>query len=335
MILESKMGEKYNPKDAASLRKHALQIAALLEVPPFPPIVYIEPTNACNLKCIICPRSTMTRKIGSMDISLFDKILDDITELGPSEIRLFNFGEPLLYKDLPLMVKKCNELGLKASFQTNGLLLNKDIMLALLEAGLDYLGVSVNALTEEEYAIIREGNSLVELREKVKLAKTLAKEMNKPLHIHVNAHIIKDDQDARKSDFTKFVAFWHDIADTLSISGISLFDKIEYLKGGTKQKAILKQLPKKPDAEFKCTEPFDRVIIKWDGTATVCCADFDAKYVVGNLAKQSLKEIWHGEAFEAIRKIVKTRNYSLHPLCSDCPNLYSGQFSIVFARNKK
>ena len=40
------------------------------------PVIYnIETTNACNMRCIFCPRTTrMTRDIEHLDESLFEKV---------------------------------------------------------------------------------------------------------------------------------------------------------------------------------------------------------------------------------------------------------------------
>ena len=42
-----------------------------------PAIYFIEPTNACNLSCIMCPNAKLSNKY-FMDFDLFRKIVDDI-----------------------------------------------------------------------------------------------------------------------------------------------------------------------------------------------------------------------------------------------------------------
>src|SRR4030067_549370 len=44
---------------------------------PFITGITIEVTNSCNLKCKVCPTTTMKRKKGLMDFGLFKKIIDE------------------------------------------------------------------------------------------------------------------------------------------------------------------------------------------------------------------------------------------------------------------
>ena len=51
------------------------------------PVIYnIETTNACNMRCEMCPRTTMmTRKVERLDSNTFSKIIDEIKPFTPEE----------------------------------------------------------------------------------------------------------------------------------------------------------------------------------------------------------------------------------------------------------
>jgi hypothetical protein len=51
------------------------------------PVVYnIETTNACNMRCEMCPRTTMmTRKTETLDQEIFEQIADQITPFSDEE----------------------------------------------------------------------------------------------------------------------------------------------------------------------------------------------------------------------------------------------------------
>ena len=71
----------------------------------FPIRFNIEPTNHCNLSCSMCPRE-LNRPFGYMDVSLFQKIIDESILYGKRLIITINKdGEPLLHPELPKMVK--------------------------------------------------------------------------------------------------------------------------------------------------------------------------------------------------------------------------------------
>ena len=76
-----------------------------LEVSSFPNMIHIEPTNHCNLKCVMCPQPRdMTREKGTMDIVLFKKLIDEL-KMTPAEfIYLHQFGESLLVNDVYEMI---------------------------------------------------------------------------------------------------------------------------------------------------------------------------------------------------------------------------------------
>ena len=301
-----------------------------MSFPSKPAIVYIEPTNACNCNCIICPRTNMTRRVGMMQMGLFRGIIDQLAAAGGADVRLFNFGEPLLHPQLPRMVRYCRDARLNVRFQTNGILLTDEMSAALLDAGLTYLGVSVNALTPEEYGVMRPGFAFDDVRDKVRRFKRAAMARGQDVHVHVNAHIVAEDRESRRDDIVRFAHEWGDSADSLSVSGISAYDGIEYPVPSSR--AATGAASCKPDEAVVCREPFDRLVIKWDGRATPCCADYDAVCVVGDLRTDSLLDVWNSSAMADLRRTVAERRYGESPLCRTCPKLRSTEFNIVMRK---
>src|SRR4030043_481203 len=57
----------------------------------------IGTTNLCNAACIMCPHSRL-KKMGTMDMKLYKKIIDNCERLKIKNITLSFFGEPLLDK---------------------------------------------------------------------------------------------------------------------------------------------------------------------------------------------------------------------------------------------
>jgi len=323
---------EWEPAWIAGLKTLANKLAEQQLVPFFPPIVYIEPTNACNCRCIICPRRHMTRPLGYMDMDVFRKIIDDIAGQGPSDIRLFNFGEPALHPELAEMIRYCRQKGLNARFQSNGLLLKEKLIGALLDAGLDYIGISVNGLNAEEYETIRPGKKYIDLQANMKRLHDIAQQRKANLHIHINAQILKDESETRKTEIRDFAQSWHGIADSLSVSGLSLYDQIAYLHNGTVTEAALTDVPRKADTDVKCTEPFDRMVVKWDGRVTPCCVDFDAELLVGDLTEQTIEQVWQSRSLNNLRSIIRNQQYSKLSRCRTCPLFYSDRFTILFKK---
>ncbi len=69
--------------------------------------------SGCQLRCIGCPNSIIQPKIKTISLSDFEKCLSNIDVNRIKVFRLFNFGEPLLHPNLPLLVNQIRKLDFK------------------------------------------------------------------------------------------------------------------------------------------------------------------------------------------------------------------------------
>src|SRR6185369_11197301 len=93
-----------------------------------PDIIQIESTNLCNAKCVFCPRDEMHRRQGVMDFDLYRKVVDEAVALGISHVRVHNYGEPFLDKELVEKVRYAKQKGVpEVGMISNGSLINEDI----------------------------------------------------------------------------------------------------------------------------------------------------------------------------------------------------------------
>jgi radical SAM protein with 4Fe4S-binding SPASM domain len=121
---------------------------------PTPREVYIEPTNRCNELCQTCPRTFLTREPeADLDFERFVRVLDQFP--GVERVVLHGVGEPLLARDLPLMVAEANRRGARVLFNSNALALHRRLAERLVAAGLDELRVSMDAADPRTYLAIR------------------------------------------------------------------------------------------------------------------------------------------------------------------------------------
>jgi MoaA/NifB/PqqE/SkfB family radical SAM enzyme len=113
-------------------------------VPELPSWVQIETTNRCNFNCEMCPRAMMDLPEEDMDNETFRFVLDRLRLRPGSLITLFGLGEPLMHGALFSMVEDVRKRGLKAGFTTNGVLLNDEAQVKILQSGLEYLRISID-----------------------------------------------------------------------------------------------------------------------------------------------------------------------------------------------
>ena len=117
----------------------------------------IEITNDCNLRCIICPRtSKMGREIGYMDLDLFEKIIDEAGETGAMSLHFSGLGESHLHPQARDMFAYAKEKGLEVGLWTNGLNLDEELSREIIEKGLlDYIIFGLDAATKETYSKVK------------------------------------------------------------------------------------------------------------------------------------------------------------------------------------
>ena len=122
----------------------------------------IEPSDKCNFRCKFCPTSdlklmqaTEGRNYGNMNFDLYKKVIDDIAEFEDNLkiVHLYNQGEPLLNPYFSNMVEyaKSKKYINKVATTSNAYLLNKELSLRIIQAGLDRIQISIEGINEEQY----------------------------------------------------------------------------------------------------------------------------------------------------------------------------------------
>lgn len=129
----------------------AAYLRALLEVSYV--YAHIEPTNACNTTCKVCPREAMTRKPRLMRWEVFTDLMDRLLPSPLPMIAFVGFGEPTLHRRLAEMIGyiRAQRSDIVLKMTTNGLLLNETLAASLYDAGLDLIELSVIGGSPEEY----------------------------------------------------------------------------------------------------------------------------------------------------------------------------------------
>jgi MoaA/NifB/PqqE/SkfB family radical SAM enzyme len=77
-------------------------------------------TNYCNLRCEYCACPDIASK--ELKTAQCLKLIEEMAQAGTHHIK-FTGGEPLVRKDLPLLLVRANQLGLKTSLNSNGTLI--------------------------------------------------------------------------------------------------------------------------------------------------------------------------------------------------------------------
>lgn len=113
------------------------------------PIVVWNITRRCNLKCRHCYSESEDRSYaGEFSPDEVVKVLDELVRFRVP-VLLFSGGEPLIRPDILNLIKKSRERGLRPVVSTNGTLIDRKKARGLREAGVAYVGVSLDGLEEK------------------------------------------------------------------------------------------------------------------------------------------------------------------------------------------
>lgn len=119
--------------------------------------VLVSPIDYCNIKCAFCPFHGEVRgderAPSVMPFETFKKIVDGLAEF-PNKLKTFIFcgrGEPTLHKNIADMIAyaKNADIADELRMTTNGFLLTPKLNKTLVDAGLDYIRISVPAIDDK------------------------------------------------------------------------------------------------------------------------------------------------------------------------------------------
>jgi len=296
-----------------------------------PFFLMIEPTNACNLRCPLCPtgRGTLGRKTAFLPLDLYKRCIDD---LGPYlvEINVSNYGEPMMHKSLPEMIAYAKGRSpARVTIGCNAHFLNEESAAKLVGSGLDKVYISFDGLDQETYEKyrVRGHFDTVVAGVKALLAQRQALGRTNPfielqfLVMKHNEHQIEEFRkvagelgvDRRIIKPVSFnVADWDDADTREAFAGF--FPQNEtyrvYRRDGDAWRW------KKDELAF-CTAAWRSITVLADGSVVPCCRDPRGLYTMGNIADGVLR-VWNGERFQAFRKAMIERRDKM-AICKVCP----------------
>lgn len=270
----------------------------------WPLLVDIETSAVCNLKCPMCYTITdeFKHKVNAklMENKLFCKIIDEISG-NVNAIRLSLRGEPTLHPELIDFIKYAKGKGIKeVSFLSNASRFSDDYIRQLIEAEVDWITVSIDGIGESYNAI----------RKPLKFEDTYAKikrfcEIKKEMGVHKPAIKIQGIWPAVKQDVENYYNMFEPITDSIAFNPL-----IDYLDNDTD--IVYEE-------DFSCPQLYQRIIVAADGQVLMCSNDEENMNVIGNLNKENLYDIWHGDKLQTVRELHKKQSgFKEIPVCRKC-----------------
>jgi len=108
------------------------------------PLVVWNMSRRCNLRCMHCYIQSEDKDYsGELTTEEAKVFIDDLAE-HDIPVLLFSGGEPLLRKDFFELARYATDSGIRAVVSTNGTLITKEAAKKMKEAGIEYVGISLD-----------------------------------------------------------------------------------------------------------------------------------------------------------------------------------------------
>ncbi len=288
------------------------------EAGDFPLHLDIDPTNRCNLKCSMCPRTYYVERdmrgwnpgggLGDMDFGLYEKLIEEGRARGLKSVKLNFLGEPLLHKRLPDMISLASGAGLFVMLNTNATLLNADISEKLLRAGLTDVFFSFDSPYKDEYEKVRVGadfeKTLANIREFMRLKEALGQRgLQTRASMVLPENLGQEAEAALKADYIKL---FRDMK--VAEIGFGLPSVM-----GRDYETLYGRIP-----GFVCPDLFRRMFVFWDGPVGPCCGDWERRLIMGDAGKESLADVWQGREYHRLREAHTSGSYENIEACRKC-----------------
>ncbi len=129
-----------------------------------PKYVQLDVTGECDNSCLACWCNSPLLKSDFrdsrkhfLDYNVLTKTIDELSRMRTREITISGGGEPFKYEKLLEAVEYIKNKNIRCTLYTNFIAANKDSVLKLVEAKLDYLVVSVWAGSQQTYNLLHPG----------------------------------------------------------------------------------------------------------------------------------------------------------------------------------
>ena len=302
------------------------QLTKLLKKPiqwGLPMTVSIEPTTACNLRCPECPSGlrAFSRPTGNLKKDFFTKTIEELHQHLVYLIFYFQ-GEPYINPDFLEMVKLANQKGIYTITSTNAHFLNDANAKKTIESGLNRLIISVDGTTQEVYEQYRKEGKLENVLQGAKNIVKWKKELkSKTPHIIFQFLVVKPNE----HQIPELYQLAKEIGvDEVKLKTAQIYD---YESGNPLIPTIDKysRYRKISDGKYTiknellnhCWKLWHACVITWDGLVVPCCFDKDATHQLGDLKKQTFRDLWKGNSYVDFRKMILKGRDQID-ICKNC-----------------
>ena len=286
----------------------------------FPLFLVIESMFKCNLKCIMCLHSELSKSKYSYDerlpVNQFKKIMKEVSEHSCPSITFGGTSEPILDERLPEFINLAKESGIiDIMLNTNGTLLSKSVAKEIIISGLTRLRLGFDGINPKTYENIRKGANFDNVKNNIINFINFRNSIQQDIPVvRISCVRLKENE----NEINDFIQYWKKIVDYVSIQRYKPHEftaKRMWNKMGSGEKKL---------ENIKCSQPFERLYIRGNGDTYGCCSIVYGPKV-GNVFKDRIYDIWNSEKMKHLRKSIRHDKLNNFPNCIKCMHYSYGQ----------
>jgi len=306
---------------------------------------HIDVCSVCNFKCSFCFQADIEGmkevglKLGLMELELFKKIVDDLSEFPQKlkKVKIGNHGEPTLHKLLPTFIKyvRSKDIAKIVEVFTNGSKLGPELNKAIVDGGLQRINISLEGLTGDRYQEVAGVKMDMEkFKENIEDLYNYKNSVNSDLIVYIkivdNASPLNQEDD-RSFTFSKeerdyFFSTYGPISDEIYIESIvpqwsqtqEEKQNINIINNGKDIKRTGMYDQKIKNYKEICPFTFMYLHFNWDGTTSPCTLDWPKKVLIGNVKEESANAIWNGKKLAELQLAQLEGKRHKIDFCNDC-----------------
>ncbi len=275
-----------------------------LPVPDLPDRLLVDFATRCNLRCPMCPvwgledDKQIEPLKGVMDLAAARKMLDAFTTVKPM-VAPSIYGEPFLIPNVRDVLSEVKKRGMALALNTNGLSLSESLCKFVCDIEVDSIMFSIDSVTKETLKKVRSVDKLAKIESAVFRLMKIRGDREHP-RIGVSFTI----QDDNRHEAEAFVARWVGVVDVVRMGIV--------FENGKFPEMV------EPPQRVPCPVIYKTLPVHNDGSVRMCCLDGVRATDMGNVFKEGVKEVWHGEEFAKARYYHETAQWDKVPFCKNC-----------------
>lgn len=156
----------------------------------------VDIVDACNLKCVQCPRGVYFKKNTStrMRLDVFERLLDKmVAECDCQKIELFNWSEPFLHPELSKFVSLTLDKNIMCILSTNLSFSDASILESVLPYPLGMI-VSVSGFDQEMQERYHKGSNVEYVKRNLQFIARAKQISNLPVYVEMHFLQFRDNQ---------------------------------------------------------------------------------------------------------------------------------------------